>query len=346
MKERDSNIELLRIIATIFILIVHCNGWLLQEWGGISIWSADRDFFVGLTRATIQSITCIGVDLFVLISGFYAIKPKMKSVLNLFSILAFFYVGTYLFSILTGDATFTWKHLIKNICAFSRQNWFIQCYLFLMLLSPILNAFVEKCSKQSMLKYIGVFLLCSFYFDNIHLSTYFYFNNGYSVTSFMLIYLVGRYLKLYGLEYFDSLSKSRILMYYAISLLPMIAILMLSNNSARWLGYNSPLLIISSVLFFLLFTKISVRSKFINIIGASCLSVYILHTCAPIMGWFLEYDIYIFNNYPFILYLLLMLGGCLGIFLMAILLDKIRMLIANPVLRLIDNIKCNYYGNK
>ena len=110
MKERDSNIELLRIIATIFILIVHCNGWFLQEWGGISTWSADRDFFVGLTRATIQSITYIGVDLFVLISGFYAIKPKMKSVLNLFSILAFFYVGTYLFSILTGDATFTWKH--------------------------------------------------------------------------------------------------------------------------------------------------------------------------------------------------------------------------------------------
>ena len=66
MKERDSNIELLRIIATIFILIVHCNGWFLQEWGGISTWSADRDFFVGLTRATIQSITYIGVDLFVL----------------------------------------------------------------------------------------------------------------------------------------------------------------------------------------------------------------------------------------------------------------------------------------
>ena len=32
------------------------------------------------------------------------------------------------------DITFTWKHLIKNIFAFSRQNWFIQCYLFLMLL--------------------------------------------------------------------------------------------------------------------------------------------------------------------------------------------------------------------
>ena len=346
MKERDSYIELLRIIATFFILIVHCNGWFLQEWGGISTWSADRGFLIGLTRATIQSITCIGVDLFVLISGFYTIKPKMKSVLNLFSILAFFYVGTYLFNILIGDATFTWKHLIKNICAFSRQNWFIQCYLFLMLLSPILNSFVEKCTKQSLLKYIGVFLLCSFYFGNIHTSTYFYFNNGYSVTTFMLIYLIGRYLKLYGLENFGSLSSFKILIYYGISLLPMMAIMLMSDNSARWIGYNSPLLIISSVLFFTLFTKISLRNRFINIISISCLSVYILHTCAPIMGWFVEYDIYIFKNYPFLLYLLLMLGGCCGVFVIAILLDKIRILIANPIIKLIDKIYCNNYGNK
>ncbi len=28
-KFRDSNIELLRIVATLFIVILHCNGWLL-----------------------------------------------------------------------------------------------------------------------------------------------------------------------------------------------------------------------------------------------------------------------------------------------------------------------------
>ena len=39
MKERDSNIELLRILATIFILILHCNGWFLREWGGITGWN-------------------------------------------------------------------------------------------------------------------------------------------------------------------------------------------------------------------------------------------------------------------------------------------------------------------
>lgn len=35
MKERDSNIELFRIVATMMILILHCNGWLLHDYGGI-----------------------------------------------------------------------------------------------------------------------------------------------------------------------------------------------------------------------------------------------------------------------------------------------------------------------
>ena len=343
MRERDSNIELLRIVTTFFILILHCNGWFLQEWGGVSSWSADRGFLVGLTRTIIQSITCIGVNIFVLISGFYSIKPKIKSLLNLFSILVFFYVGTYLFGVVISDISFTWKHLIKNVCAFSRQNWFIQCYLFLMLLSPILNAFVDKCTKNSLLLYIVVFQLCSFYFGNIHESTYFYFNNGYSITTFMLLYLIGRYLKRYGNDYFDSVSKKRLIVLYLLSLLPIISILLLSKDSARWLGYNSPLLIISAVLFFLLFTKVTIRNRFINTIGISCISVYILHTCAPIIGWFVEYDIYIFNNYPFLLYLLLMIGGCIGVFFIAILLDKIRLQITTPIIKLINKIKCRKY---
>jgi hypothetical protein len=345
MKERDSNIELLRIVATFFILIVHCNGWFLQEWGEIDTWSAGRGVLVGLARTTIQSVACIGVNLFILISGFYAIKPKMKSILNLFSILIFFYVGTYILTVLIGDTLFTWEHLIKNFCAFSRQNWFIQCYLFLLLLSPILNAFIEKCTKQSLLKYIGVFLLCSFYFGNIHESTYFYFNNGYSVTTFILIYLIGRYLKLYGMKYFESVHKIRILIFYLVSLFPIIAILLFSNDSVRWLGYNSPLLMISSVLLFVFFAKLSLRNRFVNWVGTSCLSVYILHTCAPFMGWFVEYDIHIFNNYPYISYFGLMLLGCLIVFIISILLDKIRQLIASPIIGLTDKIKSRHYGD-
>lgn len=344
MKERDSNIELLRIIATFFILIVHCNGWFLKEWGDITTWTAERDFFVGLTRSTIQSITCIGVDLFILISGFYSIKPKLKSIVNLFTILVFFYVGTYILDVLIGNVSFTWNQLVTNVFAFSRENWFIQCYLFLILLSPILNAFVEKCTKKSLLIYLTIFSLCAFYFGNFLNSTYFYFNEGYSITTFMLIYLVGRYLRLYGMSYFNKVSMYKSIMMYFVSLGLIIFVRFISNNEDQWLNYNSPLIIISAVLFFVIFTKISLKNKFINVVSLSCLSAYIFHTCSPIIHWFAKYDVYIFNNYPFILYLLMMFGSCLEVFTIAIILDKIRLLIATPVLYLTDKIVSKYNG--
>lgn len=335
MKERDSNIELLRVVSTLFILILHCNGWFLQEWGCITTWPAGKGMLVGLTRSIIQSVTCICVDVFILISGFYSIKPKLKSVVNLFSILAFFYVGTYLLEVVVSDVTFTWPTLIANLCAFSRENWFIQCYLFLILLSPILNAFVENNSQKQLLIYILIFGACAFYFGNIHDSTYFYFNGGYSVTKFILIYMVGRYLRLYGMSYFNTISKYKALVFYILSVAAIILVRFISKNEAQWLNYNSPLIILSALLFFVLFTKISFRSKFVNMLGASCLSVYIFHTCSPIINWFAKCDVYIFTQFSFPLYLLIMLGGCLVIFILAILLDKMRLLIVLPVLRLL-----------
>lgn len=339
MKERDSNIELLRVVSTLFILIVHCNGWFLQEWGHITTWSAGEGMLVGLTRSIIQSVTCIGVDVFILISGFYSIKPKLKSIINLFTILAFFYIGTYLLDVFVCDVTFTWRTLIANLCVFSRENWFIQCYIFLILLSPILNAFVENYSQKMLLIYILIFLACAFYFGNIHNSTYFYFNGGYSVTTFILIYLVGRYLRLYGMNYCITISMNKTLLFYILSVSAIVFVRFISKNEAQWLNYNSPLIILSALLFFVLFTKLSFRSKMVNKLGTSCLSVYILHTCSPIINWFAEYDVYIFTHFSFPLYLLMMLGCCLIMFIVAILLDKIRLLIISPILRVIDKLK-------
>jgi peptidoglycan/LPS O-acetylase OafA/YrhL len=68
-KERDSNIELLRFVATFFILIVHCNGWFLIEWGEVTSW-LHGGCFVSAARVTIQCVTGLGVILFVLISVF------------------------------------------------------------------------------------------------------------------------------------------------------------------------------------------------------------------------------------------------------------------------------------
>ena len=209
MGERQSNIEILRIVATLMILMVHFSGWLLSFVGIDTFWANGTSMAV--TRAMLNSVTCIGVVLFVLISGYFGIHPKLRSLLNLFTCLAFFYLGAYLYNCwATGDAVFQHHRVLRSLMAFSHENWFIQCYLFLMLLSPVLNAFVEKVSEKALLIYILIFMACAFYFGCVHDSTYFYFNRGYSVTTFIMIYLVGRYLKLYGEKRMEQVASWKI----------------------------------------------------------------------------------------------------------------------------------------
>lgn len=80
-RTRNSSIELYRIIATFAVLIVHYNGlWV----GGMPIEISIEDistFRIGQT--VIEAATCICVNMFLLISGYFGIKFKKSSVLRL-----------------------------------------------------------------------------------------------------------------------------------------------------------------------------------------------------------------------------------------------------------------------
>lgn len=292
------------------ILVVHCNEWFLRDWGGITTWSAGRGMIVGGIRAFIQSLTCIGVDCFVLISGFFSIKPKIKSVVNLYSIPLFFYIICYFLSIYLGKCAFAWNELGTKCFAFSAgNNWFVQSYLMLMLLSPIINAFVEKCTEKSLLTFIAIYMVVMFYFSIIWDSDFFFFNHGYSFSTFICIYLIGRYIKLYGLNHISKYPISIVWFAFALSILAMTLLRFISNHEERWLSYESPFLIIPAALLLVCFARMTVKSKFVNLIAPSCLAVFIFHTCSPIIDWLTKKDVMWFTALPFHMYLLYMGGG-------------------------------------
>lgn len=335
MKERDSNIELLRIVATLMILMVHFSGWFLSFVGIDTFWGGGKSMAV--TRVMLNSVSCIGVVLFILISGYFGIHPKIRSLLNLFMCLAFFYLGTYLLNCwVTGDAVFQHHRVLRKLMAFSHENWFIQCYLFLMLVSPMLNVFVEKGSEKELLTYIIVFVACAFYFGCVHDSTYFYFNRGYSVTTFIMIYLVGRYLRLYGEKRMAQVASWKIILVW-IGCTALICVWKLfMPRYGLFVSYCSPILLLSALSLFLLFARLSFQSKVVNWMGASCLAAYILHTNAPIMGWMIETDERLFCANNAGLYVVGAVGICVGVFVVAIMLDKIRIWICKPLLNFAD----------
>ena len=312
------------------ILMVHFTGWFPSFFGVESYWTGSTTMVI--TRAILNALSCIGVPLFVLISGYFSIKPKVRSLLNLFTCLAFFYLGTYLVNCwITGSAVFQHHRVLRSLLAFSHENWFIQCYLFLILLSPVLNAFVEKVSERALLMYILIFVACAFYFGCVHDSTYFYFNSGYSVTTFIMIYLIGRYLRLYGEKRMESVASWKMAIVW-IGCTALICVWKLfMHKYGVYVSYHSPILLLSAVSLFLLFTRISFHSKVINWLGASCLAAYILHTNAPIMGWMIQMDENLLDYNNAGLYLCGAIGICAGVFVGAILIDQVRLWICKPI---------------
>lgn len=338
MKERDSNIELLRILATLFILILHCNGWFLREWGGITGWNTGNSI-VAACRILVQNITVLGVDAFILISGFYGIRPKLKSIVNLFTLLFFFYVGCYLWDCGLGNETFSMPGLCNNLMAFSRTNWFISSYLFLMLLSPLINAFIDKSSIKQISVYTLIFCAVTLYFGYYIGNEYWYYNKAYSVTMMVGVYMIGRLLSRMTTE-IDKVKYLYLIVGFVGVIGLMSVIRILSSNEEAWLHYGSPITMMAAVLLLLLFYCLpKFHSKFVNWVAASCLASFILHTCEPVFSWFVHKDVTYFMQDSYPMYCLKIGAVIMGVFAASILLDKVRLFIFKPVISLSGKIK-------
>ena len=107
---RDSNIELLRLVCMFFIVCHHfCVHAVFPE-----TLDSDVPLSQGVVLSTIiEGFLFIGVNCFVLISGYYGVKLKKKSLLNLWLTCAVYGLVIYLVHLRLDCAT-VGKGLIYN----------------------------------------------------------------------------------------------------------------------------------------------------------------------------------------------------------------------------------------
>ena len=74
-KVRDSNFELLRIVAISMVLILHADFFSLEGPSAADIMS---DLSGSSMRILIQALTISAVDIFVMISGYYGIQHSKR----------------------------------------------------------------------------------------------------------------------------------------------------------------------------------------------------------------------------------------------------------------------------
>lgn len=103
LKKRNSSIELYRIIATFTVLIVHFNGWFV---GGMRGFDYHQPTLSGAGQMIIEALTCICVNMFLIISGYFGIRLKFTSVIRLCLLLALIYIPFYIVDVLLGGGVF------------------------------------------------------------------------------------------------------------------------------------------------------------------------------------------------------------------------------------------------
>ena len=190
--KRNSNHELLRIVAMYMIIFIHANMYLPYFCQGKM-----GTVFNGV----VNGVCNIGVTCFVLISGYYGIKFNIKKLIKMecmmisYSVLELAILFLVFPDSLQGAALL--EQLVKTFFPFiTRKYWFYSCYVCLFLLSGYINSFLESIDKKTF-ETLLITLLALFSI----IPTFFYFeivqDSGKGLIQMIMIYLVGRYIKIY-----------------------------------------------------------------------------------------------------------------------------------------------------
>ena len=149
--QRNSHIELLRIAAMLMIVAHH--------YAAFGFYAEDLAFsrnkiFVDLFGMCSR----VGVDLFVLITGYYTVTARfrLKKILTLMGTVWFYTLGMLLVFLLAGLTAPDRAILISSFFPLLTSHyWFASYYVLLLLLAPFLNEMVTHLSRRQHL------LLCA-----------------------------------------------------------------------------------------------------------------------------------------------------------------------------------------
>lgn len=294
--------------------------------------TAETGTLAAVTRIFFQSVSVIAVLLFVLISGWFGIRTKVKSVLRFVLQCLFYSLIIYLIMLCLGRAKFDWKS-VQNVLFFVNSFWFVKAYMMLMILAPILNAFVEHADERQ----FRWLLVAFFVFQSIYgwLTTgAAWLERGYSVVAFIGLYMLARYVRLYPSRPFTLHRKYDMLIYWIIVIAQTVVLLVMIRHGRtpdtcdKVFRLTSPFVIAEALYLMLYFSKLNFQNKFVNWMAGSCFAVFLIqqnpYFGRPIYAHTLQH-IYAISSGP--VCVLLFAAYILIIFVSAILLDQIWKLI-------------------
>lgn len=283
----------------------------------------------------LKSFLVLSVNCFVFISGFYRIKFKISTLLNLFLQVSFYGILiTFLYSLLAQHYLGVRYYVGAIFTIFTGTWWFITAYFGLYLLSPLLNAAIDSFSSKQFLFVVVALTVINCISGFLFLAGPVGVNEGYSLISFIHIYLLAQYIKKY--VNLDVLKKWAPAVYFVsclfIFLLALVSIGGLDERGIeRIYAYNNPLVLIAAISFFFIFLNFNLKSRFINATSPYVLGVYLFHD-HPFMRKHLIENLYSLSQHESaLLHFLILALLILIIFILGYLVDRLREYLLTPV---------------
>lgn len=272
-RQRDSNIELLRIVAMLFIVLEH----LLID--GTHFFAIAHSKEKVIANALIAFLY-IGVNCFILITGYYGTSFHWKRLLKFYLVCCFIEFVGFMLHYIVGDISLSRSVIANIIFPLSHSNtWFVRCYVVFLFIVPIINRGIDGLTQKSFLSILALMTFIYLYFG------WFWkiqnHNYGYTVAQFVYLYIVGQYI--HRFVNFDKLVRKRWLFVGGYVLCSIVwgvcANISEITPIPHWNGwaYNNPIVLCSAICFFMFFVTMNFYSKWINIFAKGTFVVFLVH---------------------------------------------------------------------
>lgn len=264
----------------LMVLAVHIDGASLglPDLRG-NLWALDSR---SAWQLAVESLTIVGVNCFTLISGYFGIRLRIKSVVSYLFQCMFYAVGLYILLMILKPSVCTVDGLFRSFMVLTHTDlWYVPAYFGLMLLSPFLNIATDTLGKYRsgciLLAFIIFNVWCGWLWGGSFNPT------GYTLVQLIMMYLTGRLISVCD---FDAFSTRRPALIFGTAYMLLAAGVMLSAiyNLPKAFAYNSPLVIAESISLFLTFRFIHVESRTINYVARSAFAAYLIHKQPQVFG--------------------------------------------------------------
>jgi Acyltransferase family. len=237
------------------------------------------------------------------------------------------------FLCIQGVESFSVEWLLSSIFpVVCGKYWFFSAYIFMMLVSPLLNIVIERIKKKTHLAICVVSIVLGILAGDVHIVPQLAMGDGYNVIWFVMLYFIAAFIRKYDV----TVPKKWIF----IPILAYIATLVAGYffNTAQCSIVRSTPAIILLIALKDVKTNSARLSKFVTGLSSTMFGVYLIHDSNEMRAYMYRNIFHVDTFYDSKYSFLIMLGFAAATFAVCIAIEEIRLLIDKPLSKVVE--KC------